>query len=92
MSIFKVLRSAVGYIRVSLKGDDAQDSVDEQRKSIERYAEDHDLEIVEWYVDEGSPGGGVERSTLQELLIAARSQDHGFDAVLVWEMSQAERQ
>ena len=82
-TIFKILRSAVGYIRVSLQGDDAQKSVDEQKRSINRYADERGIEIVNWYVD----GSGVERSSLQDLLTVARSPDHSFDEVLVWRMS-----
>lgn len=85
-TIFKVPRSAVGYIRVSLQGDDAHKSVDEQKRSINRYADERGIEIVKWYVDEGS-GSGVERSSLQDLLTVARSPDHSFDEVLVWRMS-----
>ena len=75
-TIFKVRRSAVGYIWVFLEGDDTQKSVDEQKRLINRYADERGIEIVKWYVD------GVEGSSLQDLLTAARSPDHSFDEVL----------
>ena len=80
-TIFKVRRSAVGYIWVFLEGDDTQKSVDEQKRLINRYADERGIEIVKWYVD------GVEWSSLQDLLTAARSPDHSFDEVLVCRIS-----
>ena len=85
-TIFKVRRSAGGYIWVPLAGDDAQKCVDEHKRLINRYADERGIEIVKWYVDEGS-GSGVEQSSLQDLLTAARSPDHSFDEVLVCRMS-----
>ena len=51
------------YARVSLQGNEGGEGIEEQIDSARRYAEEHDLEIVEWYVNESAPGGGVEQSS-----------------------------
>ena len=55
-----VRRSAAIYARASLLGNEGGEGVEDQIDSARWYAEEHDLEIVEWYVDEAAPGGGVE--------------------------------
>ena len=53
-------RSAAGYIRASSGHPDNCLSVTVQKEAIEQFAEEHGLEIVGWYVDEGSTGGDAD--------------------------------
>ena len=55
-------RSVSIYARVSIQGNEEEEGIKEQIDSARRYAEEHDMEIVEQYVDEAAPGGVVEQS------------------------------
>lgn len=48
--------SAVSYLRVSERGQINGDGFDRQREAVSRYAEAHDVEIVEEFRDEGVRG------------------------------------
>ena len=66
----KVIRVAC-YIRVSTQEQKLHGlSLDAQRDTLRRYAEEHDLNIIEWYEDEGVSGRKLirRRPALQRML------------------------
>ena len=80
--------AAVGYVRTSSGAPDAQRNIAVQKEEVRRYAAEHDLEIVGWYVDEGQ---GRECPALQRLLAAAGFSERAFGVVLVWSHSRLSR-
>ena len=57
-------RSAAIYARVSLQGNEGGEGIEEQIDSARPYAEEHYLEIVEWYVDEALCAWGRRRGVM----------------------------
>jgi hypothetical protein len=45
---------AVGYVRCST--DMQEDSVHQQKREIQKWADAHDYKLIEWYEDEGRSG------------------------------------
>ena len=84
--------SAAVYARVPLLGNEREESIEEQIDSARRYAEEHDLEIVEVYVDvevgEEDDENALALSVLQKLLRDACSPERGFDTLLVYSGSR----
>lgn len=66
----------VGYLRVSTK-EQAKNSkfgIPNQRDIVEKYAEREDLEVSEWFSDDGYSGGNQMRPALQDLLALAKEE------------------
>lgn len=84
---------AVAYIRVS---DDSQvdgESLEVQQKRIEKYAEDNDLEIVQWFGDEGVSAKTVnKRKDMLELLKYCTRHKGNIGYVLFYDMKRASRE
>lgn len=65
-----VVKKVVAYVRVSTDkqaGDD-RFGIDSQKQIIQDYCDEHDMEILHWYVDEGQSGVKEKRPELNELL------------------------
>jgi len=76
------------YLRAS--SNDQTESIDAQRMFLERYAADHDLEIVTEYEDFAKSGDSCNaRNGLQQLMADAKAGK--FDAVLVRQLSRLSR-
>ena len=76
-------RKAFGYLRVSGLGQVDGDGFTRQRLAVELYAGRNDIEIVEWFQDEGVPGKTEmqDRPALASLL--ARLETNGVRLVIV---------
>ncbi len=75
------------YVRMSTEHQ--QYSIDNQTAVIERYAHDHNMEIVRTYVDCGKSGLMIEnRPGLRQLIADVESGSPGFTAVLVYDVSR----
>ena len=74
---------AVGYIRCSQDGVEADAVVEAQKAKIQEFADGCGVKIVDWHVDVGHSGRDLHRPGLQALLAAAEVPDRGFNAVLV---------
>ncbi|UJB19213.1 recombinase family protein [Lysobacter gummosus] len=60
-----------------------------QRDALARYADQHDMEIVCIYADEGKSGLNLEgRRGLQELLRDVQGESPGFTAILVYDVTR----
>ena len=80
-------RRAVAYLRMST--DHQQYSPENQRAAIERYADEHDMEIVATYSDEARSGLRLEnRPGMRRMLEDAKRKDTGFDTILVYDISR----
>ena len=83
----KPRRRAVAYLRMST--DLQQYSTDNQMAVIERYAAENDMELVATYSDEARSGLRYDtRPGMQQMLADAQSEESGFDAILVYDISR----
>lgn len=80
-------KRAAGYIRCST---DMQDqSLEGQRNAIEAYAEQHDLEVVQWFEDEGKSGTTTEkRPGFCEMIRVVENGQKDFQLILVYDVSR----
>lgn len=64
------MKRAVAYCRVSTKGQVGDDKygIDAQIADIKKYCEANDIEVVNWYIDEGVSGAEKRRPALDKLL------------------------
>ena len=80
-------RRAVAYVRMST--DLQQYSPENQTAVIERYAAEHDMEIVATHSDEARSGLRLEnRPGMRQMLEDAKREDSGFDTILVYDVSR----
>ena len=83
----KLRRRAVAYVRMSTGLQ--QYSPENQMAGIERYAAEHDMEIVATYSDEARSGLRYEnRPGMQKMLADAQSKESGFDTILVYDVTR----
>ena len=83
----KPKRRAVAYLRMSTENQ--QFSTENQIAVIERYATEHDMEIVATYSDEAKSGLRLEnRPGMRRMLEDAQRNDSGFDTILVYDISR----
>ena len=64
------MKRAVAYCRVSTKGQVGDDKygIDAQIADIKKYCSENDIEVVNWYIDEGVSGAEKRRPALDKLL------------------------
>lgn len=62
------IRSAVGYIRLSVANKDEFCSVENQKLIIEQWAMQHELSISQFYIDTNYSGSNFERPAFQQML------------------------
>jgi DNA invertase Pin-like site-specific DNA recombinase len=78
---------AAMYVRMSSSPQDR--SIEHQCDWLQRYAEEHDIEIVKMYADAGKSGLRINgRDGLQELMEDVRSGNTDFESVLVYDVSR----
>jgi len=80
-------RPAVGYLRRST--DRQEQSIGDQRTAIERYAEEHGFEVLDWYVDDAISGTtSDERKAFLQLIADATASGCPFRHVLVYDVKR----
>lgn len=64
------MKKAVGYCRVSTDGQMGDDKfgIDSQKQQIIEYADKHNYEITEWFIDEGISGAKEKRPAFDEII------------------------
>lgn len=64
------MKRAVAYLRVSTQGQVGEDKFDieAQRMMIREYCEQNEIEVSNWYIDEGVSGTEVHRPALDKIL------------------------
>ena len=83
---------AVAYVRRSSKSETQSASIPQQRKAIQKLAEDKGYEIIEWYEDDAISGS--ERETRHGLLTMLQDAEvnQNFEAILLWKQSRFSRE
>jgi DNA invertase Pin-like site-specific DNA recombinase len=80
-------RPAVGYLRRST--DRQEQSIEDQKRAIERYAAEHGYVIIAWYVDDAISGTTAdERAAFLRLISDATAPDCPFRYVLVYDVKR----
>lgn len=64
------MKNVVGYVRVSTDGQTGEDKfgVESQKEQIMKYCAENNMQVSEWYVDEGESGVKESRPALDRLL------------------------
>ena len=83
----KPRRRAVAYLRMSTEHQEY--STENQIAAIERYAAEHDMEIVATYSDEARSGLRLEnRPGMRQMLEDAKREESGFETILVYDITR----
>jgi site-specific DNA recombinase len=78
---------AVAYIRRSTTNHQEQ-SLEGQRRDIERWAEENGYEIVRWYEDDGISGDATEKRIGFRQMHHDATNGRDFDVILCWDLSR----
>ena len=84
-------KKVVGYIRSAVGGLEGDRSAVAQKAVMQGFADLSGSQVVDWYVDVGCSGNGLNGPALQRLLDAAQSDERTFDEVLVVMFSRLTR-
>lgn len=79
---------AVGYCRFS-SDNQREESIDAQKRAIKKYAEDNDIIISKWYVDEGFSATNARRPEFQQMIQDSKYGE--FNLVLVHKLDRFAR-
>lgn len=79
---------AVGYCRVSTDGQ-REESLDNQQREIQKYADEKGIKIIEWYKDHGFSGTTKKRPAFERMI--KDSEQEKFSLVLVWKLDRFSR-
>jgi len=79
---------AVGYCRVSTEGQ-TEESLDNQQREIQKFADENNIKMIEWYKDHGYSGTTDKRPAL--LRMVSDSKNKKFSKVLVWRFDRFSR-
>jgi DNA invertase Pin-like site-specific DNA recombinase len=78
---------AAKYVRMSTEHQ--QYSIDNQADTISRYAREHNMEIVQTYIDYGKSGLTIERRPgLRQLIADVETGSPGYSTILVFDVSR----
>lgn len=80
------MKLAVAYLRCSTELQD--DSVEQQRKEIQKWANQNDFQILDWYVDEGKSGTSFEKRPGFVRMIRRVETGAQFEYILVYDESR----
>ena len=84
-------RRALAYLRISSQRQINGESPETQRQSIQNYANNNGIEIVDTFYDEAKSGKNTERVELQNMLDCAKTNKGKIDYVIVYKMNRASR-
>ena len=80
------------YARVSSDQQaEKNNSIPSQLRLLNKYAEDHNMEVFKEYVDEGESALSVNRPAFLEMIFETKKQIPPFQAILVWKLSRFAR-
>ncbi|MCI8555048.1 MAG: recombinase family protein [Clostridia bacterium] len=79
---------AVGYCRYS-SDNQREESIEAQKRAILKYAQDNNISIIKWYVDEGFSATNDRRPQFQQMINDSKEKD--FNLVLVHKFDRFSR-
>jgi len=80
------------YARVSSDQQaEKNNSIPSQLRLLHKYAEDHNMEVIKEYIDEGESALSVNRPAFLEMISETKKQIPPFHAILVWKLSRFAR-
>jgi site-specific DNA recombinase len=85
------VRYGYGYLRVSTEEQVEGMSLTNQRMAIQKYADDHNIIIIEWFIDEGVSAKTATRPELQRLIAASQKDKGKATVVVVYNLSRISR-
>lgn len=86
-----IKRIAYGYTRVSTEEQIDGASLENQRIAIQKYADQHNIEIIGWYTDAGISAKTAHRPELQKMLEDISNHKGEIDHVVVYNVSRISR-
>ena len=84
-------KKVVAYVRISSMRQIDNESIATQREAIQRYADDNNFEIVEWFEDIAKSGKNADREGLQTLVKYCLRNRGNIEHWLVYNMRRASR-
>lgn len=79
---------AVGYCRFSSDGQ-REESIDGQKRAIIKYAQEHNLIISKWYIDEACSAKTARRPQFQQMIKDSKLRE--FDTLLIYKIDRFSR-
>ena len=80
-------RVAVGYLRRST--DRQEQSIPDQKKAVERYADENDLQLSRFFIDDAISGtDALRRPGFQEMVAQAQQKSRPFSYVVVYDVKR----
>ncbi len=83
------MKTAIAYLRVSTEGQEDKFGFDAQREAIEKYAKEHDYNIVTWYEEVGS--GAHRRPILDGICLTDIVENPPIEALIVYKNDRVAR-
>ncbi len=84
--------NAVLYARVSSEQQAERDlSIPAQLKELEKYAQKHDYNVVDIFIDEAKSARSANRPEFQKMVSLSKQKNPPFEAILVWKLSRFAR-
>lgn len=84
-------KKAVAYVRISSLRQVDNESTATQRQTIQRYADENDIEIVEWFEDIAKSAKNADREGLQSLVKYCLTHRDKINYWIVYNMKRASR-
>lgn len=79
------MKKIIAYCRVSTDGQAGEDKfgIDTQKEQISEFCKKNDMEIIEWFTDEGASGISENRPALDKILFDDSVKNPPYEAVVV---------
>ena len=90
--INKEIKNVICYLRVSTKEQVVEgNSLVVQNNICKKYAEEHDLNIVKVFTEEGESAKTADRTKLKEMMVFSRANTEDIDGLLIYKLDRLSR-